>query len=69
MTRNHWAVLTIAGMEHYSIALFTRNGWMAEEVKVLLALVRKEVLSNKLHAYTKAYVGISRSVNSRLIHA
>jgi hypothetical protein len=42
------------GMEHYSMALFTRNGWKAEEVQVFLAHVRNEILSNKLHAYTKA---------------
>jgi hypothetical protein len=52
---NSWLIdLTISGMEHYSMAIFTRNGWMAEEVQVLLAHVRNEVLSNKLHTYTKA---------------
>jgi hypothetical protein len=41
-------------MENYTMALFTRNGWQPIEVQVLLAHVRKEVLSNKMHTYTKA---------------
>jgi len=42
------------GMENYTMALFTRNGWAPEEVQVLLAHVRNEVKSNKMHTYTKA---------------
>lgn len=36
------------------MALFTRNGWSQLEVQVLLAKVRQEVTSNKMHTYTKA---------------
>ncbi|KAJ9640970.1 hypothetical protein H2201_002206 [Coniosporium apollinis] len=42
------------GMENYTMALFTRNGWSQLEVQVLLAKVRQEVTSNKMHTYTKA---------------
>ncbi|KAF2837251.1 S-adenosyl-L-methionine-dependent methyltransferase [Patellaria atrata CBS 101060] len=42
------------GMENYTMALFTRNGWEPAEVQVLLAKVREEVRSNKMHSYTKA---------------
>lgn len=43
-------------MENYTMALFTRNGWDEREVQVLLAKVRQEILSNKMHTYTKASV-------------
>jgi len=44
-------------MEHYSLAMFTRNGgWRLEEIQVLLAKVRSEILSNKSHLYTKWWV-------------
>ncbi|KAH6892915.1 S-adenosyl-L-methionine-dependent methyltransferase [Thelonectria olida] len=40
-------------IEAYSLALFTRFGsWTSEEVQVLLALVREELKSNKIHLYT-----------------
>jgi len=42
------------GMEAYSRALFTRNGWSEEELQVMFAKVRQEVLSNKMHLYTYA---------------
>ncbi|KAF4838750.1 Secondary metabolism regulator LAE1 [Colletotrichum tropicale] len=40
-------------LEAYTFALFTRAGnWKNEEVQVLLALVREELKSDKLHLYT-----------------
>lgn len=40
-------------LEAYTLALFTRFGnWASEEVHVLLALVRRELTSNKVHLYT-----------------
>jgi len=40
-------------IEAYTLALFTRAGsWSQEEVQVLLALVRDELKSNKIHLYT-----------------
>lgn len=40
-------------LEAYTLALFTRAGnWSNEEVQVLLALVREELKSNKVHVYT-----------------
>ncbi|KAI8311678.1 hypothetical protein K4K61_011718 [Colletotrichum sp. SAR11_59] len=40
-------------LEAYTIALFTRAGnWKNEEVQVLLALVREELKSDKIHLYT-----------------
>lgn len=40
-------------IEAYTLALFTRAGnWKNEEVQVLLALVRDELKSNKVHLYT-----------------
>jgi hypothetical protein len=42
----------INGLEGLSIALFTRIlGWSIEEVQVLLAHVRKEMLQRSVHAY------------------
>ncbi|KAH7166430.1 S-adenosyl-L-methionine-dependent methyltransferase [Dactylonectria macrodidyma] len=42
-------------IEAYSLALFTRfGGWTSEEVQVLLALVRAELKTNKIHLYTYA---------------
>jgi hypothetical protein len=44
-------------MESYSLALFTRfGGWKPVEVQVLLAHLRTELQSNKIHAYTKLSV-------------
>ncbi|KAJ0370968.1 hypothetical protein COL26b_009859 [Colletotrichum chrysophilum] len=40
-------------LEAYTLALFTRAGnWKNEEVQVLLALVREELKSDKIHLYT-----------------
>lgn len=40
-------------LEAYTLALFTRAGnWLNEEVQVLLAQVRKELKSNRIHLYT-----------------
>lgn len=40
-------------IEAYSLALFTRFGqWNSEEVQVLLAMVRAELKTNKIHLYT-----------------
>lgn len=39
--------------DSYSLALFTRfGGWSPSEVQVLLAHVRDELKSNKMHVYT-----------------
>jgi len=52
----YYLVHFLIGAEHYSMALFTRHaGWRPEEVQVLLAQVRSEVLSNKFHLYTKCF--------------
>jgi hypothetical protein len=39
-------------LEAYTMALFTRNGWSQEETQVLLAQVRNEIKSGKMHLYT-----------------
>ena len=40
-------------VDSYSLALFTRfGGWENEEVEVLLARVREDIKSNKMHVYT-----------------
>lgn len=40
-------------VDSYSLALFTRfGGWSRLEVEVLLAHVRDEIKSNKMHVYT-----------------
>nr|XP_036577459.1 phosphoethanolamine N-methyltransferase (TAM domain methyltransferase) [Colletotrichum truncatum]KAF6784430.1 phosphoethanolamine N-methyltransferase (TAM domain methyltransferase) [Colletotrichum truncatum] len=40
-------------LEAYTLALFTRAGnWKNEDVQVLLALVRQELKSDKIHLYT-----------------
>ncbi|KAL0932360.1 Phosphoethanolamine N-methyltransferase 1-like protein 2 [Colletotrichum truncatum] len=44
-------------LEAYTLALFTRAGnWKNEDVQVLLALVRQELKSDKIHLYTYTYV-------------
>jgi len=43
-------------LESYTLALFTRNGWSKSEVQVLLAKVRNEIKSNRMHIYTYWYV-------------
>lgn len=51
------AQLIEGAMESYSLALFTRfGGWKPVEVQVLLAHLRAELQSNKIHAYTKLSV-------------
>jgi hypothetical protein len=42
------------GIENHSIALFTRNGWQYSEAQVFFAHVRREILTNRMHTYTKA---------------
>ncbi len=40
-------------IESYTLALFTRmGGWKYEEVQVLLASVRNELRSDRIHLYT-----------------
>ncbi|GJN73492.1 hypothetical protein Purlil1_6498 [Purpureocillium lilacinum] len=40
-------------LEAYTLAMFTRMGnWTNEEVQVLLALVREELKTNRIHVYT-----------------
>jgi hypothetical protein len=45
--------LEMTGMDAYTLALFTRNGWSEEETKVLLAKSRAELKSGRMHTYTK----------------
>lgn len=46
----------IQGLDAFSLALMTRVlGWSSEEVTVLLADVRKELLDRKIHLYGKMY--------------
>jgi hypothetical protein len=46
-----------AAVDGYSLALSTHfGGWAEEETQVLLAHVRKEIKSNKMHVYTHWYV-------------
>lgn len=48
----------IDALEALSIAPFTRiHGWSKEEVTVLLAHVRKDLINPTIHAYTPVYVG------------
>ncbi|MCJ1362716.1 hypothetical protein MMC16_001822 [Acarospora aff. strigata] len=42
------------GLENYVLAMFTHSGWEYTEVQALLAHVRKEVRTNKMHIYTRA---------------
>ncbi|KAK5678761.1 hypothetical protein LTS12_029401 [Elasticomyces elasticus] len=42
-----------SAVDSYSLALFTRfGGWSPAEVEVLLACVRNEIKTNKMHVYT-----------------
>jgi hypothetical protein len=51
------AQMVEGAMESYSLALFTRfGGWRPVEVQVLLAHLRAEIQSNKIHAYSKLSV-------------
>lgn len=53
MGRYFRAQMVEVAMESYSLALFTRfGGWKPVEVQVLLAHLRAEFQSNKVHAYT-----------------
>jgi hypothetical protein len=46
----------IEGLDAFSLALMTRVlGWSSEEVTVLLADVRRELLDRKIHLYAKMY--------------
>lgn len=59
------AEMVDSAVESYSLALFTRfGGWTSLEVQVLLAHLRKELLSNKMHIYTMLWVA-SRSFSLR----
>lgn len=47
------AQMADTAVESYSLAMFTRfGGWAPEEVQVLLAHLRSELKSNKMHIYT-----------------
>ncbi|KAJ5698049.1 hypothetical protein N7462_000054 [Penicillium macrosclerotiorum] len=49
------AQMVQSAVEGYSLALFTRfGGWKPIEVQVLLAHLRGELKTNKMHVYTKA---------------
>lgn len=46
--------LVDGAIEGYTLALFTRFGnWKPSEVQVLLAQIRKELNSNKMHLYSQ----------------
>jgi hypothetical protein len=48
--------------------MFTRNGgWRLEEIQVLLAQVRSEILSNKSHLYTKWSVSRNEETPERCL--
>ncbi|KAJ5128219.1 hypothetical protein N7448_001937 [Penicillium atrosanguineum] len=52
-------------IESYSLALFTRFGeWKLAEVQVLLAHLRSELKSNKMHIYSYLYVPTSRQLSN-----
>ena len=58
-----------AAVEGYSLALFTRvGGWTVDETQVLLAHVRKEILSNKMHVFTHWYVSHKSKNCAPLLH-
>lgn len=40
------------GLEAYTMALFTRNGWSETETHALMGHVREEVKRNTMHIYT-----------------
>lgn len=47
------AQMTEGAVESYSLALFTRfGGWKPVEIQVLLAHLRSELKTNKMHVYT-----------------
>ncbi len=47
----------MAAVDAYSLAMFTRYGhWSMEETQVLMAHVRSEIKTNKMHVYTHWYV-------------
>lgn len=51
------AQLSDGAVESYSLALFTRFGkWTSAEVQVLLAQLRSELRSNKIHVYSRMYI-------------
>lgn len=46
----------VESLEAYTLAGLTRVlGWNAEDVKIFLAGVRKELTDRKIHAYAKFY--------------
>ncbi|KAL4748712.1 hypothetical protein BDW72DRAFT_147680 [Aspergillus terricola var. indicus] len=51
----------LEALDAYSLALMTRFlGWTVEEVRMLLASARKELLDRKLHIYSRLYVVFGR---------
>jgi len=45
-----------AAVDGYTLALFTRfGGWTEQEAQVIIAHVRKEITSNKMHVYTHCF--------------
>jgi hypothetical protein len=49
--------LMMEALDAYSFALFTRVlGWSAEQIQVLLAGVRKDLLNRHFHGYGKLFV-------------
>ena len=47
----------LEGLEGFTMAPFTRAlGWSVEEVQVLCAKVRSEMLQRKIHGWQKGYV-------------
>ena len=51
------AQMVDSAIEGYTLALFTRYGkWTPMEVQVLLAHLRRELKSNKMHIYSQLYV-------------
>ena len=48
----------MAACDAYTLAMYTRYGhWSVEETQALLAHVRREIKSNKMHVYTHWCVG------------
>lgn len=46
----------LEALDAYSFALFTRVlGWTPEQIQLLLAGVRKELLDRKFHGYSRLY--------------
>lgn len=57
-----WAMENFSwGCESMSLALFTRVlGWTHDEVRVLMALVRRDLRNKKIHAYWNFWIVYGR---------